>query len=92
MNPATAAKIREIAKALDYKPNRAGLVLAAQKKKLKLGMILFSLDNPFFIDVLEGANEKAQELEGYNCTVLIARSLWTRRRSFRPWRSLWRKR
>ena len=71
VNPATAAKIREIAKALDYKPNRAGLVLAAQKKKLKLGMILFSLDNPFFIDVLEGANEKAQELEGYNCTVLI---------------------
>lgn len=71
VNPATAAKIQEIAKALDYKPNRAGLVLAAQKKKLKLGVILFSPENPFFQDVIVGVNEKAEELAGYNCTVLI---------------------
>ena len=70
VNPDTAEKIKEIAKALDYKPNRAGLVLAAQKKKLKLGVILFSLENPFFIDVLEGVNEKAEELAGYSCTVI----------------------
>ena len=71
VNPATAQKIQEIANALDYKPNRAGLVLAAQKKRLKLGVILFSTDNPFFLDVLEGINEKAEELAGYNCTVII---------------------
>lgn len=71
VNPATAEKIKEIAKALDYKPNRAGLVLAAQKKKLKLGVIMFSLENPFFIDVLVGVNEKSEELAGYNCTVVI---------------------
>lgn len=71
VNPATAEKIRKIAKELDYKPNRAGLVLAAQKKKLKLGVILFSLENPFFIDVLKGIHEKAEELAGYSCTVLI---------------------
>ncbi len=71
VNPATAEKINEIAKALDYKPNKAGLVLAAQKKKLKLGVILFSTDNPFFADVLKGVNEKAQDLAGYNCTVLV---------------------
>ena len=33
VNPETAEKIRKIAKELDYKPNRAGLVLAAQKKR-----------------------------------------------------------
>ncbi len=71
VNPATAEKIREIARALDYRPNRAGLVLAAQKKRLKLGVILFSLENPFFIDVLAGVEEKAEELAGYNCTVLV---------------------
>lgn len=71
VNPATAAKINGIAKALDYKPNKAGLVLAAQKKKLKLGVILFSTDNPFFADVLKGVYEKAEDLSGYNCTVLI---------------------
>lgn len=71
VNLATADKIREIAKALDYKPNKAGLALAAQKKKLKLGVILFSTDNPFFADVLTGVNEKVEDLAGYNCTVLV---------------------
>ncbi len=71
VNPITAEKVREIAKALNYKPNKAGLALAAQKKKVKLGVILFSTDNPFFADVLKGVNEKAQDLAGYNCTVLV---------------------
>lgn len=71
VNPDTAQRIREIAKDLDYKPNRAGLVLAAQKKKLKLGVILFSTENPFFLDVLAGINEKTEELAGYNCTVIV---------------------
>jgi len=51
VNPQTAEKILEIAQALDYKPNRAGLVLAAQKKNLKLGVILFGEGNPFFDEV-----------------------------------------
>lgn len=71
VNPATAKRIQEIAASLDYKPNRAGLVLAAHKKHLKLGVILFSPDNPFFRDVLQGVREKAEELSGYNCTVII---------------------
>lgn len=71
VNSGTAEKIMEIARTLDYKPNKAGLVLAAQKKRLKLGVILFSTDNPFFADVLEGVNSKAAELAGYNCTVLV---------------------
>lgn len=71
VNPDTEEKIREIAKALDYKPNKAGLVLAAQKKKIKLGVIIFSAENPFFSDVLHGINEKAEELAGYSCTVIV---------------------
>lgn len=68
---ATKEKILEIAKALDYRPNRAGIVLAAQKKRLKLGVILFSADNPFFQDVLRGVEEKADELSAYNCSVIV---------------------
>ncbi len=71
VNPETAEKINRIAKELEYKPNRAGLVLAAQKKKLKLGVILFSPENPFYVDVLAGVNEKAEELAGYNCSVIV---------------------
>lgn len=71
VNPATEAKILEIAQALDYKPNKAGIVLAAQKRKLKLGVVLLGLGNPFYDEVLRGIYEKAAELESYNCSVLI---------------------
>lgn len=73
VNPKTEAKILEIAKALDYKPNRAGIVLAAQKKKFKFGVVMFGIGNPFFDDVIAGFTEKEEELAGYNCTVLIRR-------------------
>ena len=48
-------------------------VLAAQKKNLKIGVILFDTGNPFFDDVLEGVNRKSRELGGYNCSVLVSR-------------------
>ena len=71
VNPQTEEKIMQIIRDLDYKPNKAGIVLAAQKKNLKLGVILLGAGNPFFDDVLSGVHEKEQELAGYNCSVLI---------------------
>lgn len=71
VNPQTEAKILKIIEALDYKPNKAGIVLAAQKKNLKLGVVLLGVGNPFYDDVLAGVRDKAAELEGYNCSVLI---------------------
>lgn len=71
VNPETARKVKEIAKALNYKPNKAGIILSAQKKKLKLGVILFGTNNPFFDDVIKGINKKSKELESYNCTIKI---------------------
>ena len=73
VNPQTAQKIMEIVHALDYKPNRAGLVLAAQKKNLKLGVILFGEGNPFFDEVTAGVHQKEEDLACYNCTVQIKR-------------------
>lgn len=71
VSPQTEQKILEIVQALDYKPNKAGIVLAAQKKNLKLGVVLLGLSTPFYDDVLIGVQSKATELEGYNCSVLI---------------------
>ncbi|MDD6811562.1 MAG: LacI family DNA-binding transcriptional regulator [Lachnospiraceae bacterium] len=71
VNPQTAEKILEIAQALDYKPNKAGIVLAAQKRRLKIGVVLLGQNNPFYDDVLRSIMEKATELESYNCTVVI---------------------
>ena len=73
VNPQTEKKILEIAKALDYRPNRAGIVLAAQKKRLKLAVILFGEGNPFFDEVVKGVEEKAADLSRYNCTVMLKR-------------------
>lgn len=70
VNSATAALVRDIARQLDYKPNRAGIALAAQRRNLKLGVLLFDTGNLFFDEVWKGVWEKSEELEGYNCTVL----------------------
>ena len=67
VHPDTAARVLKIAKQLNYQPNKAGLMLAAQKKNLKIGVILFQDTNPFF----KGVYAKAEELAGYNCQVLV---------------------
>ena len=59
----------EIAKLLDYQPNKAGVALAAQKKHFKIGVLLFSKENPFFDDVFEGLYEKLEELSVYGCSI-----------------------
>lgn len=71
VNVQTARRVREIAEKLNYKPNKAGLMLAAQKKNIKIGVILFAETNPFFQEVLEGVAAKERELAGYNCAILV---------------------
>lgn len=73
VSPQTAGKILEIARALDYRPNKAGTALAAQKKKYKIGVILFSEHNPFFDEVMEGVRQKSAELSDYGITTLTRR-------------------
>ena len=51
VNPTTEEKVLEIAKALNYKPNLAGTILAAQKKRLMLGVVLLGVGTPFYDDV-----------------------------------------
>lgn len=73
VNAETAARIMEIVKALDYKPNKAGLALAARKKRYKIGVILFSENNPFFDEVMDGVTAKALELEDYGISTITKR-------------------
>lgn len=73
VNPKTAEKIMDIVHALDYRPNKAGLALAAQKKKYKIGVILFSENNPFFDEVMAGVQAKAVELQDYGITTITRR-------------------
>ena len=73
VNEETAKNVMRIAKELDYKPNKAGIALAAQKKKYLIGIIVFSRKNPFFDEVTKGFEEKAEELAFYGCEILIKR-------------------
>ena len=73
VNAETAARVMEIVKALDYKPNKAGLALAVRKKKYKIGVILFSENNPFFDEVMDGVLFKASELEDYGINTIMKR-------------------
>lgn len=69
----TAERVREIARRLGYKPNKAGIALAAQKKKFLIGIIVFSRKNPFFDQVIDGFMEKAGELAFFGCSVVVKR-------------------
>ncbi|MGM9532458.1 LacI family DNA-binding transcriptional regulator [Intestinibacter sp.] len=71
VNPETARKVQEVIKTLNYKPNKAGIILSAQKKNLKFGIILFGNNNPFFDEVKLGIEEKKTDLENYNCSIEI---------------------
>ena len=76
VNPQTRERILAIIKEMNYEPNKAALSLAAQKKKIVIGVLLFGRnnENPFFEDVLEGVRYQQQKLSGYGCTVLIRRT------------------
>ena len=69
----TAARVKAIAKQLGYKPNKAGMALAAQKKKYLIGIIVFSRKNPFFDNFIEGFTERAEELAFFGCEVTVKR-------------------
>lgn len=60
-----AELIREIAKQLNYRPNKAALGLAAKKVGYKFSVILTSKGNPFFKDVIEGITSAHEGLGDY---------------------------
>lgn len=60
----TRKRVLEIARMLDYVPNRAAQELASRKKKLHLGFFAMNEEeHPFFEQVNRAAREKAAELE-----------------------------
>lgn len=73
VSPTTAAKIMEIANAVNYSPNLAGKTLALAKKNLKLGYILHSnaQSNMFFRDLVKGIENRAKMFKAYNVSIEI---------------------
>lgn len=72
VNPETQKRVQEIAAHLNYQPNKAGLILAAQKKNYKIGVLLFSDSTLFFHEIMAGIEGKLSELPGYNLSIVQA--------------------
>lgn len=71
VKPKTEQLVRQIADELGYVPNLAGKVLAAKKKPMVIGVILASLGNAFFDDVMRGIHRAENEIADYGATVVL---------------------
>lgn len=84
VNEETAMRIRAIAKELGFTPNLAGKALATRKQPLRIGCLLPSLGNPFFLDVIEGFKQAERDLSDFGVSVDILEV-----KSFEPSEHLW---
>lgn len=71
VSAATAKRIRQLAQELGYVPNRAGRALSAQKNLNTIGMLLPSINSPFFDDIKRGVEEAANEFQDLGLEVIL---------------------
>ena len=67
----TSDKIRQLAQELGYIPNRAGRALSAQKNISYLGVVLPSINSPFFDDIKRGLDTACSELKDLGIDMII---------------------
>lgn len=73
VNPSTADRVLQIAKRLEYSPNRLGKRLAIRKKLLKFGCVLSGSKekNPYFEELAAAIGQRAVDLREYGISVEI---------------------
>ncbi|MGI5959781.1 MAG: LacI family DNA-binding transcriptional regulator [Massiliimalia sp.] len=71
INPDVAKRILAIAAELGYTPNRAGKALASKKNPIRIGVILNSLGNPFYDQVMDGIHAATREYQDFSVQVHI---------------------
>jgi LacI family transcriptional regulator len=69
INPETEAKIKEIAREMGYRTNRAGRALALAARGEKIGVLVQAADTPFMKEVIEGVRDAAAEYGQYGISV-----------------------
>lgn len=70
VSASTAKRIRQLAQELGYVPNRAGRALSAQKSLNIIGLLMPSVNTPFFDDIKRGVAEAAREFEDLGLEVI----------------------
>lgn len=72
VKPELEKKIRNLIRKMDYRPNRAGKILAGLKKPVRIGCFLPGIDNPFFTDVVRGFRKAGHELKDYGVSLALS--------------------
>lgn len=67
----TSGKIKQLAQSLGYVPNRAGRALSAQKNLSCIGILLPSVNSPFFDDIKKGIEEAHHEFKDLGLDVAL---------------------
>jgi LacI family transcriptional regulator len=73
VNPETARRIEDTAKALHYRPNTVAKSLATQRRNIKICVILHIQGNLFFDDVVRGVEQAAAEIKDFGIAVTVRR-------------------
>ena len=71
VNPELAKRIMEIAEREQYRPNPLAQALIQSRQHTRIGMVIPSVGNPFFDEVLRGAEYRAKKLAGYGASVSL---------------------
>lgn len=71
VKPELEQKIREIIANENYQPNHLARALINSRKHIQIGVVIHSVGNPFFNDVLEGINSRAKKLKSYGLELSV---------------------
>ena len=71
VNPELADKILSIANQNNYQPNHLAQALIKSRKPTTIGVVINSLGNEFFDDVLRGIHDRVQKYANYGLNVVV---------------------
>ena len=71
VNPQVAQHIKDLAKEMDYHPNKIASGLVNRSRNYKIAMILHITGNDFFNEVLKGVKKAEKEIRDYGMSVDI---------------------
>lgn len=72
VRPDVERRIKKLLAELHYTPNRAGRVLAALKKPVKIGCLLPGVGNRFFEDIVLGFRQAERELSDFGISLAVS--------------------
>lgn len=71
VKPEVEIRVRQVAESLGYKPNGAAKAFSTLRKKMCFGILLPSVDDDFFEEVIEGIETANNELADYGFETIL---------------------